>query len=210
MHTHTQVNSIIGPVDVWVDLLYRLCMMDIIFLTLLLAVLNLEGVWKITPLLVLRWKAVCLWRKAHIRAVHCSTYCLKPQSFFLMSKNIFLYIIQIHFCIWKLGFVLYILFILFFSVEWLPRRLFPYPFYCRDIFHINTSYFSLTRLCFVGLMSTVDFLSCFCYDKIKVGPLKWVTNFILPHRALRTWKPILIITLCIALYHRDIPRSYIQ
>lgn len=76
-------------------------------------------------------------------------------------------------------------------------------------FHINTSYSSLTRLCFVGLMST-DSLSYFCYDKIKVGPLKWVTNFILPHRALRTWKPILIITLCIALYHTDVPRSYIQ
>lgn len=76
-------------------------------------------------------------------------------------------------------------------------------------FHINTSYFGLTRLCFVGLMST-DFVSCFCYDKIMVGPLKWVTNFILPHRALRTWKTILIITLCIALYHTDVPRSYIQ
>lgn len=49
---------------------------------------------------------------------------------------------------------------------------------------------------------SIDFLSCFCYDKIKVGPLKGVANFILPHRALRTWKPILIITLYIALYHR--------
>lgn len=43
-HTHTQVNSIIGPADVWADLLCRLRVMDIIFLTLLLAVLNLEGV----------------------------------------------------------------------------------------------------------------------------------------------------------------------
>lgn len=131
---------------------------------------------------------------------------LETTVLFVISKNVF----------GKFGFVSFILFTLIWcgvtsSFIVLPHvACFRLPFIVVVIFcHINTSYFSLTHLCFVGLMS-IDFLSCFCYDKIKVGPLKWVTNFILPHQALRTWKPILIITLYIALYHTDIPRSYIQ